>query len=159
MTTSSRRTLRQDTTSGHYVRTLRQDTTSGHYVRTLRQDTTSGHYVRTLRQDTTPGHYVRTLRQDTTSGHYVRTLRPSLLEKSVVPLPFHTTYPSQREQGFFNHWITSFSFFTTPKTRRRQQNMNLAPRLQKHDFPTIFTKRYSSVLAITGSYFNAQLIS
>ena len=29
--------------------------------------------------------------------------------------------------------------------------MNLAPRVQKHDFPTLFAKRHSSVLAITGS--------
>ena len=29
--------------------------------------------------------------------------------------------------------------------------MNLAPRMQKHDFPTFLAKRYSSVLVITGS--------
>ena len=37
-------------------------------------------------------------------------------------------------------------------TWKQWQNMNLTPRLQKHDFPTFFTKRYSSVWAVTGSY-------
>ena len=46
----------------------------------------------------------------------------------------------------------STSFFDYAKDKKTIANMNLAPRLQKNEFPTFFAKCYSWVLAITGSH-------